>query len=133
MKKDKTNYLFVYGTLLKGFNNEMSHFLAEHSQFVEKGFFNGELYEVAGYPGAILSEKPTDKVYGSVYKVLDADLVFKALDTYEGIDVNAPELDLYKRLKVKAYMDSGLSLQTWVYIYNRPITSLQKISSGSYL
>ncbi|GAA3585413.1 gamma-glutamylcyclotransferase [Snuella lapsa] len=133
LEKKEISYLFVYGTLLKGCDNEMSQFLAEHSHFVEKGFFYGKLYEVDGYPGAILSTNPVDKVYGSVYKVLDAEMVFKSLDDYEGIDISVSERDLYKRLRVKVYMESGVSLQTWVYIYNLSTLGLQLIPSGKYL
>ena len=40
----KSDYLFVYGTLLKGFNSYMSKFLDKNAAFVGEGYFNGKLF-----------------------------------------------------------------------------------------
>ena len=126
------NYLFVYGTLMQDFKNEMSQFLASHSQFIAHGYFTGKLYEVDGFPGAIPSDDEHEKVYGSVFKLHDNNKVFEVLDAYEGIDKTSSEPDLYNRLLVDVSLDNKESLSCWVYMYNFSVDSLKQIPSGRY-
>lgn len=133
MKQLKSKYLFVYGTLLQDCNNEMSQFLAKHAEFVGKGFFCGRLYDVDEFPGAVSSTDMSKKVYGSIYKIADQELVFKVLDEYEGIAAEQTDLDLFKRIIVEAYFEAGHTVKTWVYEYNLPTTNLRLIPSGRYL
>jgi gamma-glutamylcyclotransferase (GGCT)/AIG2-like uncharacterized protein YtfP len=128
-----SKYLFVYGTLMQDFKNEMSKFLASHSQFIAHGYFNGKLFEVDGFPGAILSEYKEDKVYGSIFKLNDNESIFKVLDVYEGIDATSKVPDLYKRNIITSFLENGEILQTWVYIYNLSTTNLVQITSGKYV
>ncbi|MCF7560151.1 gamma-glutamylcyclotransferase [Sabulilitoribacter multivorans] len=121
------HYLFVYGTLLQDINNEMSRFLANHSQFVSNGYFNGKLYEVNQYPGAILSDSTTGKVYGSLFKITNSHRVFEVLDVYEGVAEG-----LFKRAIINTFLPNKTVL-SWVYLYNQPTTHLQIITSGDYL
>lgn len=128
-----SKYLFVYGTLMQDFKNEMSKFLVSHSQFISNGYFNGKLFEVDGFPGAILSENKEDKVYGSIFKLNDNEFIFKVLDVYEGIDATSKVPDLYKRNIITAFLENGELLQTWVYLYNLSTTNLIQITSGKYV
>ncbi len=49
------DHLFVYGTLLSGVGHSMHRVLARHAELVGEGFFNGRLYRVGHYPGAVPS------------------------------------------------------------------------------
>ena len=124
----KTNYLFVYGTLLGDVNHEMSSFLAQHSKFVAKGYFRGKLYKIDWYPGAVLSDFYTDKVYGSIHKISNSRTVFQVLDDYEGVNDY-----LYKRQLIDVFLDTETSIKSWVYLYNRPISNAEQISSGDFM
>ncbi|SFZ94388.1 Uncharacterized conserved protein YtfP, gamma-glutamylcyclotransferase (GGCT)/AIG2-like family [Flaviramulus basaltis] len=126
-------YLFVYGTLLKDLENEMSKFLASHSKFISKGYFYGKLYKVTWFPGAILSTNTLDKVYGMVFKIENPEAVFNVLDDYEGIGEKYPEPQLFKKLVTTAFLEDGSTLKTWVYLYNLPVKGLKQITSGNYL
>ncbi|MBU3821620.1 gamma-glutamylcyclotransferase [Flavobacteriaceae bacterium XHP0103] len=127
-------YLFVYGTLKKGYKHPMASFLNHHSEFLGRGFFQGQLYMVAHYPGAVLSEKPEDKVHGHVFKLLNnEDEVFKTLDAYEGIDPKSADPDLYRRELVKVHMETLGTINAWVYIYNLPTDNLTLIPSGKFI
>lgn len=128
-----TTFLFVYGTLLEKSNNDMSKFLNAHAEFVGKGYFNGKLYDVEEYPGAVLSKNINDKVYGSIYEISNAEKVFKVLDAYEGIDLPQTNNDLFKRVVVEAFYEGGRTVKTWVYIYNQPFHHLRLISSGRFI
>ncbi|WP_223550424.1 gamma-glutamylcyclotransferase [Aestuariivivens sp. NBU2969] len=124
----KYNYLFVYGTLLSNANNDMSRFLLQYAKFVGKGFFYGRLYRVDWYPGAILSEKKDEKVFGHVYRILKESPLFETLDAYEGV-----EEGLYLRLLTNAYLYNGTECNCWVYMYNQSTQGLKRIVSGDFL
>jgi len=129
----KSEYLFVYGTLLKDFDSYMSKFLDRNSEFIGRGYFNGKLFEISWYPGAVLSEDVSEKVYGHVIRILDKSKTFKILDDYEGIGDSIEHPNEYKRVLIEAYLDSKETINSWVYIYNLPTTSLKLIASGNYL
>jgi gamma-glutamylcyclotransferase (GGCT)/AIG2-like uncharacterized protein YtfP len=129
----QSEYLFVYGTLLKDFDSYMSKFLDRNSEFIGRGYFNGKLFEISWYPGAVLSEDVSEKVYGHVIRILDKSKTFKILDDYEGIGDSIEHPNEYKRVLIEAYLDSKETINSWVYIYNLPTTSLKLIASGNYL
>lgn len=129
----QSEYLFVYGTLLKDFESYMSKFLERNSEFIGSGYFNGRLFEISWYPGAILSDIDAEKVYGHVFKIHNTDSIFKTLDNYEGIGETAEHPNEYIRVLVNAFLDSNKTINTWVYVYNRPVTHLKLIHSGNYL
>jgi len=127
-------YLFVYGTLKQGYSHPMSNFLNHHSEFLGCGYFQGKLYMVAHYPGAVLSDNPEDKVHGHVFMLKsDSEDAFRVLDDYEGIDPSSTEQDFYKRVVLKVYMDALGSIDAWVYIYNLPTDDLVLIPSGRFI
>lgn len=129
----ESEHLFVYGTLLKDFESSMSKFLEQNSEFVGSGYFNGNLYEISWYPGAVLSDNPSDKVFGHVFKILNAEKTFKVLDNYEGIGDTGEHTNEYNRRLIDAYLDTQETIKTWVYIYNLPTAHLKHIPSGKYL
>lgn len=127
------NYLFVYGTLLKKSNNEMSNFLASHAVLIGKGYFYGNLYEVTWYPGAILSNNTSEKVFGMIFKIENSQEVFKVLDDYEGIGEQYSEPHLFKKKLITAFLKDGTPFETFVYVYSQSIIGLKQISSGDFL
>ncbi|MFI1743342.1 gamma-glutamylcyclotransferase family protein [Thalassobellus sediminis] len=128
-----SDYLFVYGTLQNNLDNDMSKFLSIHAIFISRGYFHGKLYRVSWFPGAITSINGSNKVYGSIFKLKNPETVFSVLDDYEGVGENHSKPNLYKRQIVKAYVEDGTVLQSWVYIYNHKIAHLEQIISGDFL
>lgn len=129
----QSDYLFVYGTLLKDFESYMSKFLEKNSEFIGTGYFNGKLFEISWYPGAVLSSVPTDKVFGHIFKILNKEKTFQILDNYEGMRDTSEHPNEYKRELIDSYFDSNEPIKTWVYVYIRSIENLKLISSGNYL
>jgi len=126
------HYLFVYGTLLSGISHPIAEFLHKNSSFVGNGYFQGRLYEVAEYPGAILSTEPDDKVYGNILELENPEKVWKKLDPYEGYLKNAPDVSLYIKQLVDVYTGEQI-YSCWVYLYHEAVDDLIRISSGDYL
>ncbi|GGD25632.1 gamma-glutamylcyclotransferase family protein [Hyunsoonleella pacifica] len=129
----KSDYLFVYGTLQAKADNEMSRFLLSNAKVVDKGYFNGKLYKVSWFPGAILSAAITDKVYGTVFKLRSIPDAFKILDQYEGFYENDTVSSLFVRQQIEVFLENGSRINAWVYLYNQKITNEPQIISGDFL
>ncbi|MFD0793707.1 gamma-glutamylcyclotransferase [Mucilaginibacter litoreus] len=127
-----TSLLFVYGTLLQT-DNDFAAYLRANCTFVSTGKINGELYDLGDYPGLVLTDLPDEFVYGSIYKMDNVDGVLKQLDWYEGVGPNEEQPNLYIRQKVIVNSADGDAAEAWVYIYNRSIANLYKITDGDYI
>jgi len=119
------DYLFVYGTLRRAFNHPMHQLLRSHADFIGIGSFQGKLYDLGNFPGAVASKKPSDKVKGEIYALRDAERIFRALDEYEGA--------AFHREKVAVRNQEGKKIRSWIYLYNRPVTQQRIIVSGDFV
>lgn len=126
-------YLFVYGTLLRNEASEMHSLIADHAVFVDVATYNGILYRIDHYPGAVPSTDPVRKVHGEVYSIDDPGVVFPVLDAYEECGPNFPRPNEFIRQKQSVILSDGRVLQTWIYIYNHSTETLPEIPSGDFL
>jgi len=127
------DYLFVYGTLLQNLYNELSKFLYDNSTIVGKAYFIGKLYKISWFPGAILSENNSEKVYGTFVKIKDIISVFNTLDPYEGFNKRNPKSSLFIRQLIIIFDENQQSYKAWVYLYNQKVNEQSRIISGDYL
>lgn len=125
--------IFVYGTLLSGVGHAMHAILSQDAELVGAGFYNGRLYRVATYPGAVPSTDPDDRVFGEVYRLRNVAEVLSRLDEYEGCDPAAVAPTQYVRKTEAITLANATVIQAWIYIYNRPIHGLERIHSGLFL
>lgn len=93
----------------------------------------GKLYDINGYPGAIESANPEDKVYGELYRLIDRDVVLLQLDDYEECTDQYPAPYEYVRKKLPILgVDDGC-VMAWVYVFNHSVAGRIHIQSGDYL
>ena len=128
-----SEYLFVYGTLGRNVGHEMHKHLVRHADYAGEGAFNGVLYRVAHYPGAVASSKPNDIVHGELYRLRDPDALFAALDPYESCGPNDPTPTKYVRTTTTIRRPGGETVAAWIYLYNRDVTTLTRIGSGRFV
>jgi len=129
--KEQT-YLFVYGTLRRDVAHPMHAVLAAHAEFIGAGTFQGKLYDLGGYPGAVPSERETDIVAGEVYALRDPAQVLAVLDRYEGCADDPPPTE-FRREKATITLENGDQVEAWIYLYNWPTFGLPRIRSGDYV
>ena len=124
--------LFVYGTLMRGFDHPMAKLLSRSAEFCGDARCRGRLYLVKHYPGLVLSDDPEDVVFGELYRLRAPDAAFATLDEYEGCGpgVASPQ---YLRLVLPVTLDDGTVSEAWTYVYNRPVAKLKRIASGRFL
>jgi gamma-glutamylcyclotransferase (GGCT)/AIG2-like uncharacterized protein YtfP len=61
--------LFVYGTLMRGFDHPMARLLAGHADFLGEATCRGRLVLVKHYPGLLLSDVRSDIVHGELFRL----------------------------------------------------------------
>lgn len=114
--KDDKSYVFVYGTLLKGFGNH-EHLLARdpiHSDC----FIVGRMVSLGGFPGAIDIDVADRHIKGEVYEVTPFDL--KRLDRLEGYRGPDSQDNMYNRVLVDVIINlpgGGEQILEEVYTY----------------
>ena len=111
----------------------MPQWLSQHAQWLGQAWFQGQLFKVADYPGAIDSSSPADAVLGDVYELKEFEASIARLDDYEECSANHVPPHLYRReVRAVRLTESGENLSAWIYIYNRPVSGLMRITSGDF-
>jgi len=129
-----TDFLFVYGTLLRDANHPKSPILEGFGTYLNRATFWGKLYDVGTYPAVIASAQKRNKIFGELYKLNDPERAFNALDTYEGYFPTNNEESDYTRKEVTVYtLKEKKALKAWIYLYNKSINGFSPIPSGDYI
>lgn len=128
----KTAFLFVYGTLRLDTRHKMANWLAKRADFIGNGCYQGRLYKIGNYPGAVPSDKVSDQVHGVVYHLRFPAFILDTLDAYEECAPNFPEPTEYARKRQPIRMQAGNTLAAWIYLYNWPTEKLKKVHSGNF-
>lgn len=126
-----TGRLFVYGTLRRGSRHPLAGQLAAKATHLGQARYNGRLYRITHYPGAIPSGLPDEWVFGDLFELTDLDLL-AALDRYEGCGPTDPQPTQYLRLLQNVVLANGSALDAWMYVYNRPVEGREWIKSGRF-
>ncbi|MEI6157312.1 MAG: gamma-glutamylcyclotransferase family protein [Atribacterota bacterium] len=116
----------MYGTLMKKAHSAMSLFLEKFAEYVDEATFQGKLYDLGSYPGAIVSYDSADAVRGEVFRLKNPERSLPVLDQYEG----CPKL--YIRQKAEVTLSNRKKMTVWIYLYNCSVKETSYIPSGSY-
>jgi gamma-glutamylcyclotransferase (GGCT)/AIG2-like uncharacterized protein YtfP len=133
--------LFVYGTLMRGFDHPMARLLAANADFLGPARCRGRLYLVKHYPGLVLSDDPADVVHGELFRLRARDELLREFDMYEACGEGFPTPTEYVRQMLPLTLADGsageASVETrteaWTYVYNWPVANLPRITSGRFM
>ena len=125
--------LFVYGTLMRGFDHPMAKLLSRSADFIGEAHCRGRLYLVKHYPGMTLSDDATDVVYGEVYRLHQPEALLREFDMYEACGEGFAEPTQYIRQMLPVTLEQGETCEAWTYIYNWPVADLKRIASGRFM
>ena len=129
--ENQSPHLFVYGTLMQGFDNSFAARLHANATYVGEGFFSGTLYRVSWYPGAVYEPESLTRIYGEIYQLHDFQSLVPKLDDYE--DVKEKEEDsLYVRRQVPVRTGNGSIFVCWTYLYNQSLEKATLLTSGKF-
>jgi gamma-glutamylcyclotransferase (GGCT)/AIG2-like uncharacterized protein YtfP len=126
------NRLFVYGTLMRGFDHPMAKLLSRSAEFIGPARCQGRLYLVKHYPGLVLSDDASDVVFGELVRLHTPQASLVTFDEYEGCgpSVASPQ---YLRQLLPVTLDDATVSEAWTYVYNRPVAKLKRIASGQFM
>ena len=124
--------LFVYGTLMRGFDHPIAKLLSRSTDFIGEARCRGRLYLVKHYPGLVLSDDASNVVFGELVRLRTPEASLATLDEYEGCGPNVASPQ-YLRQVLPVTLDDGTVSEAWTYVYNRPVRKLPRISSGRFL
>jgi gamma-glutamylcyclotransferase (GGCT)/AIG2-like uncharacterized protein YtfP len=125
--------LFVYGTLMRGFDHPMAKLLSANADFIGEATCRGKLYLVRHYPGLVLSDDARDIVHGELFRMRARDALLREFDMYEACGEGFAPPTEYVREMLQVTLADGSASEAWTYVYNWPVTKLPRIASGRFL
>ncbi len=81
----------------------------------------------------MLSDDPSDVVFGEVYRLRQAEELLREFDIYEACGEGFAEPTEYIRQMLPVTLGGGAASEAWTYIYNWPVAHLPRIVSGRFL
>src|SRR6195952_1982905 len=102
-----SDLLFVYGTLMRGFDHPMAQLLSRSADFIGEARCQGRLYLIKHYPGLLLSDEPTDIVFGELFRLRQPVECLREFDMYEACGEGFAEPTEYVRRMLPVTLDDG--------------------------
>jgi gamma-glutamylcyclotransferase (GGCT)/AIG2-like uncharacterized protein YtfP len=127
-----SDLLFVYGTLMRGFDNPMAQLLSRSADFLGAARCRGRLYRVTHYPGLVLSDDSDDVVFGELFRLRQPAELLREFDMYEACGEGFAEPTEYLRQILSVTGDDGAVSEAWTYVYNWPVDGMARIASGRF-
>jgi gamma-glutamylcyclotransferase (GGCT)/AIG2-like uncharacterized protein YtfP len=115
---DTAVHLFVYGSLKRG-QGRLADLLWERADFAGNATVKGRLYRVGRYAGLVWGE---GVVHGELARLREAEHLLRELDAYEGEE--------YERVRCKACVETGGTVEAMVYLYRGSLEAAEAIASG---
>jgi len=125
--------LFVYGTLMRGFDHPMAKLLSANADFIGDARCRGKLYLVRHYPGLVRSDDAGDIVHGELFRLRARDELLREFDMYEACGEGFAPPTEYVREMLQVTLADGTASEAWTYVYNWPVAKLPRITSGRFL
>jgi len=127
-----SSYLFVYGTLKSDAINANAHHFHRHADLIGNARWQGHLYLVSNYPGAVRAEAKDGFVLGELWLLKNPEYVLTFLDEYEECAPTSPLPHEYRR-SVELVEINGEMIPAWLYIYALDTSTLQRMQTGNFM
>jgi gamma-glutamylcyclotransferase (GGCT)/AIG2-like uncharacterized protein YtfP len=128
-----SDHLFVYGTLMRGFDHPMAQLLSRSADFIGEARCRGRLYLVKHYPGLVRSDDPAEIVFGELFRLRQPAECLREFDMYEACGEGFAEPTEYIRQMLPVTREGETPEQAWTYVYNWPVAHLPRIESGRFM
>lgn len=114
MYKNDYFFVFVYGTLRRGFHN---NYLLKHAEFIGKGQTEEKFRLVANGLPFVRTDKQVSNIKGEVYKINENTL--RHLDALEGVRGVKESENWYNRISTTIELENGEFLDCFIYVNNK--------------
>src|SRR6267154_6791055 len=109
----RQDLLFVYGTLMRGFDHPMAKLLSRSAEFLGEARCQGRLHLVKHYPGLVLSDDPDEVVSGELYRLHQPEELLAEFDMYEACGEGFAEPTEYVRRLLNVTLEGGGESEAW--------------------
>ncbi len=119
MKKPVVQYLFVYGTLRKGFMENKFPYLCPYISLLGTASVKGDCFQFNDLP-ALVQEEMKQEIEGILYRINAAEAVswvLMQLDDLKGMRPDNASTPLYKR-SITTISFEGKDIDSWIYLFN---------------
>lgn len=123
--------LFVYGTLMHGYDHPMAKLLSDSADYLGPASMPGRLYLIKHYPGLVEAEGPAERVFGDLFRLHRPRELIAQLDDYEDCGEGCAQPAPYRREILPVDL-AGEAVEAYVYIYNFDVSRLPRIASGRF-
>jgi gamma-glutamylcyclotransferase (GGCT)/AIG2-like uncharacterized protein YtfP len=134
MTNHASHYVFVYGSLRRGFQSAAYEYISRYFNFFGEAKVKGKLFDLGEYPGAVPTQEDSF-IKGELY-IVKTDSEFSwaiaQLDDYEGVLVEPNEKPLYRREIADIYLNDAI-VPAWIYWYNGNVSDKPVVKSGDIL
>ena len=127
-----TDLLFVYGTLMRGYDHPMARLLSAHADWRGDARCRGRLHLIRHYPGLVLTDDAADIVHGQLHRLHRPDELLREFDMYEACGEGFAPPTEYLRQTLPVTAADGSVHDAWTYVYNWPVDGLPVIASGRF-
>ena len=124
-------YIFVYGTLMRGMENPVRETLKRHLIYKGVATIKADLFDLGEYPGAVKNEYG-GPIEGELFQIVLNSSVFEILDDYEGYEKSDKAASLFIRAIDYVLEQSGSRVEAWIYWYNQKIPANALAIDGDY-
>lgn len=129
----KSEYLFVYSSLLKGFQTPEYSYIHKFFESEGPAKVRGILSDMGDY---VTGTPVTDErfIQGELYHIENFNQMSFAigqLDGYEGVNPEEAEQPFYQRRLAEVIKADGTRVTAWVYWYAGDVSGRPVISSGN--
>jgi gamma-glutamylcyclotransferase (GGCT)/AIG2-like uncharacterized protein YtfP len=126
--------LFVYGSLRRGFHSPVYEYISRFFKFIGEGKVRGQLFDMGSYPAGVPASGE-NYIIVELYQAKNEhefSWAIGQLDDYEGVTVEADEVQLYRREAVDVFINNEATI-AWIYWFNGDVNGRSLISSGDML
>lgn len=134
MKDQGILQLFVYGSLRKGFKSPMYDYISRFFTLTGEAKVRGKVFDMGSYAAGIPS-RDNSFIIGELYQMnreTDFSWVMGQLDDYEGVNVEADEMQLYRRDIAEVFINNSVT-HAWIYWFNGDVSDKPLIASGDLM
>lgn len=128
-------HLFVYGSLRSGFRSPVYEYISRFFKFIGEAKVKGKLFDMGSYPAGVPAAEGEHYIVGELYQAKNEHefgWAIGQLDDYEGVAVEADEIQLYRREVTDVHIN-GETVKAWIYWYNGDIGGRPFIPSGDMM
>lgn len=127
----RTKHLFVYGSLLSGFQLESYEYIRRYFHLIGEATVKGTMYDMGDYP--VVTRYDTGRlIKGELYEIRHpAEFTFALaqLDDYEGLYPEEGAEVYYEREAVDVYLGDQV-VDAWIYWCIRDVSNRPIVESG---